>query len=206
MMKHTLTSLALVALAGSVAQAQSPVRLAVGSDSKLSIEGTSNLHGWECKASTIDASITADPGFKDADDFSKYIKTVEVKIPVTSLKCGHGGMDKNLYKALKSDAAPQILYTLGSIDATKSEGSSYTLSTVGKLEIAGQANTVKIDITASRLADGTVKAVGSVPVLMTEYGVQPPTAMFGTLKTGNKVTVQFELLVGPQTIVAAARP
>lgn len=206
MMKQTLTSLALVALAGSIGRAQSPVRLAVSPDSKLSIEGTSNLHGWECKASTIDAIVTADPEFKDAVDFPKLLKTVQVKIPVTSLKCGHGGMDKNLYKALKSDAEPQIRYSLGSVEAVKSEGSSYTLSTVGTLEIAGKENTVKIDVTASRLANGTVKAVGSVPVLMTEYGIQPPTAMFGTLKTGDKVTVQFELLVSPQTIVAAARP
>lgn len=206
MMKQTLTSVALLALAGSIAQAQSPVRLAVSPDSKLSIEGTSNLHGWECKASTIDATITAEPGFKDAADFPKYLKTVDVKIPVTSLKCGHGGMDKNLYKALKSDAAPQIRYTLGSLDAAKGEGSNYTLSTVGTLGIAGKENTVKIDISASRLADGSVKAVGSVPVLMSEYGIQPPTAMFGTLRTGDKVTVQFELLVSPQTIVAAARP
>jgi hypothetical protein len=27
-----------------------------------------------------------------------------VKVPVKSLKCGHGGMDNNLYKALNADA------------------------------------------------------------------------------------------------------
>jgi hypothetical protein len=61
MTKRYLTSLALTALfaiAGS-ASAQS-VRLAVAPESKLWIEGGSNLHGWSCKASSIDAMIDVD--------------------------------------------------------------------------------------------------------------------------------------------------
>jgi hypothetical protein len=38
---------------------------------------------------------------------------------------------------------------------------------------------------------------------MTDFGVKPPTALLGTLKTDNKVVVKFELVVGPETIIAA---
>jgi hypothetical protein len=60
-----------------------------------------------------------------------------------------------------------------------------------------------MDVTAARLPDGSVKAEGEVPLLMTDFGVTPPTALLGTLRTDNKITVKFSLLVGPQTIAAA---
>ena len=49
-----------------------------------------------------------------------------------------------------------------------------------------------------------IRAEGELPLLMTDFGVKPPTAMFGTLRTDNKITVKFSLLVGPQTLTAAS--
>jgi len=42
-----------------------------------------------------------------------------------------------------------------------------------------------------------------VPIKMTHYGITPPTAIFGRLKTGNEVKVNFELTVGAKAIAAA---
>jgi hypothetical protein len=69
--------------------------------------------------------------------------------------------------------------------------------------IAGTEKTVNMEVTASRLADGSIRAEGALPLLMTDFGVKPPTAMLGTLRTSNKVTVKFSLLVGPETLTAA---
>jgi len=198
-----MTSLALTALltiAGS-ASAQS-IRLAVNADSKLWIEGGSNLHGWSCKASSIDATIDVDEAFlKSASP--TLLKKVQVKVPVRNLKCGHGGMDNNLYKALKADDAPDISYILGSFDVVPA-GDAFTVKSVGTLKIAGTEKTVNMDVTATKLADGSIRADGELPLLMTDFGVKPPTAMFGTLRTDNKVTVKFSLLVGPETLTASA--
>lgn len=203
MRKRMLTSLALLTLAGSLAQAQTSVRLAVRPDSKLWLEGGSNLHSWECSSTAIDATIDVDPSFKTASNFPKALQKVEVKLPVTSLKCGHGAMEKNMYKALKADKAPAISYILGTFEAQPGEAKDFTVTTVGRLTVAGEERTVKMDVTAERLADGTVKAKGTVPILMTDFGIQPPTAMFGALKTDNKVIVKFELLVNTATAVAS---
>ena len=201
----TLTSLALLTLVGSFAQAQSTVALAVRPDSKLWIEGGSNLHAWSCKASAFDASIVVDPAFaKESAAMPKFLQRVEVRIPVMNLKCGHGQMDKNLYKALKADDKSTITYTLGSFDVASAETKGAAdLKTVGKLQIAGQENEIKMDVTATWLADGSIRAEGTLPILMTDFGIKPPTALLGTLKTDNKVTVKFQLNVGPETIVAA---
>lgn len=201
-----LTSLALFALFAipGAARAQS-IRLAVGADSKLWIEGGSNLHDWTCRASSIDAAIEVDEVFlKTPAATPSLLKKVQVKVPVRNLKCGHGGMDNNLYKALKADDTPDISYIVGTFDVVPGATSdSFTVKTVGALKIAGAEKTVNLDVMATRLADGGIRADGELPLLMTDFGVKPPTAMLGTLRTSNKVTVKFSLLVGPQAIAAA---
>lgn len=207
MTKRSLTSLAMTAALLTIAgatQAQT-VRLAVGSDSKLWIEGGSNLHGWSCKASSMDAAIEVDEAFlKSATIAPELLKKVTVKVPVRSLKCGHGGMDNNLYKALKADDTPEISYILATFNVVEgAKADSFTVKAVGALTIAGTEKSVDMDVNAARLPDGGVKAEGELPLLMTDFGVKPPTALLGTLRTDNKVTVKFSLLVGPQTIAAA---
>jgi len=206
MMKKSLTSLALTALltvAGSL-HAQS-VRLAVGPESKLWIEGGSNLHDLSCKASSIDAAIEVDESFvKTTTVASTSLKKVQVKVPVRNLKCGNGKMDSNLYKALKADDAPEISYILATFDVVPgAEKDSFTVKAVGALTVAGTEKTVNMDVTAARLPDGGVRAEGALALLMTDFGVKPPTALLGTLRTDNKITVKFSLLVGPQTLSAA---
>jgi polyisoprenoid-binding protein YceI len=206
MMNKSVTSLALTALlaiAGST-QAQS-VRLAVGPESKLWVEGGSNLHGWSCKASSIDAAIEVDDAFLKSPSLTpSLLKKVTVKVPVRNLKCGHGGMDNNLYKALKADDSPEISYILATFDVVQGAASdSFTVKTVGALIVAGTEKSVNMDVSAARLPDGGVKAEGELPLLMTDFGVKPPTALLGTLRTDNKIIVKFSLLVGPQTLSAA---
>jgi hypothetical protein len=43
--------------------------------------------------------------------------------------------------------------------------------------------------------DGTLVVKGQLPILMTDYGIKPPTAMLGMLKTDPKVTVSFETIL-----------
>ena len=181
---------------GSAARAQQTTRIAVTPDSKLWIEGTSNLHGWSCKAETFEATLDV-----DAAAAPKAIKRVEVRVPVKALKCGHGGMDNNLYKALNADRTPEVTYILATLEAGPGAArDSFTLQTQGTLTIAGKQNMLAMDVSATRLADGAVRATGVVPIRMTDYGIQPPTALFGRLKTGDEVKVKFELTVGAKAI------
>jgi polyisoprenoid-binding protein YceI len=124
-------------------------------------------------------------------------------VPVKALKCGHGGMDDNMYKALKADDAPEISYIMATFDAVPGEADDFTLKTTGTLSVAGKENKLAMDVVATRLPDGTVKATGVVPIKMTDYGIKPPTAIFGTLRTGDEVKVNFALTVTAKAIASA---
>ena len=205
-MKRTLMTATLLTFVAAAARAQD-TRVSVSPESKLWIDGTSNLHSWSCKATTLDAAVDLDAALATqiATAPPKALKRVQVKVPVKSLKCNHGGMDGNVYKALKADESPEISYILATFEAAPGEAKdSFTLHTVGTLVIAGTEKKIEMDVLATRLADGSVSAKGVVPVKMTDFGIQPPTAIFGRLKTGDEVKVNFELMVGGKAIAAAA--
>ncbi|HXT17331.1 MAG TPA: YceI family protein [Gemmatimonadaceae bacterium] len=197
-------STAALLLVAAAAGAQNTARVNVSADSKLWIDGTSNLHDWSCKADKIDAAIDMDVAAAASMTVTapKAVKKVEVRIPVKALHCNHGGMDGNVYKALKADQAPDISYILATLEAVPGDKDEITLKTEGTLTIAGKENKISMTIEAVRLADGTLKAKGVVPIKMTDYGIQPPTAIFGRLKTGDEVKVNFELNVGAKAIAA----
>jgi polyisoprenoid-binding protein YceI len=198
-------SAVLIALLGTVAAAQTTTRVTVSPESKLWIEGTSNLHDWSCKATTLNAAIEVDPGVSFAATAQKMLKRVDVKVPVRSLKCGHGGMDNNLYKALNADDDSEIDYIMATFEAVDESADGYTLRTTGSLSIAGKVNQITMDVVAERLPDGSLKATGTVPVKMTEFGIKPPTALFGRIKTGDEVKVKFELSLGAKSMAAVAK-
>jgi polyisoprenoid-binding protein YceI len=178
----------------------------VAPESKLWIEGTSNLHGWSCTSEKFDAVIELDAAAASqlATAAPKALKRVEVKVPVKSLKCDHGGMDGNVYKALKADDKSEISYIMATFDAAPGDAAdAFTLKTTGTLAIAGKENKLSMDVVATRLPDGTVKATGMVPIKMTDFGIKPPTAIFGTLRTGDDVKVNFALTIGAKAIAAA---
>ncbi len=207
MTKAYIAAVTLMATLATTAATQETTRVAVAPESKLWIEGTSNLHGWSCKAETLEAAIELDATVAVEVTVAppKALKRVDVKVPVRSLKCGHGAMDDNLYKALNADASPEISYILATFEAVPGDTKdTFTLKTVGSLTVAGRENRLTMDVVASRLPDGTVKATGMVPIKMTDFGIKPPTAIFGRLKTGDEVKVNFELSVGAKAIAAAA--
>jgi len=136
----SVAMLALMASSATLAGAQGTARVAVAPDSKLWIEGTSNLHSWSCQATTLDAAIEFDAAAaaQIAVAPPKALKKVEVKVPVKSLKCNHGGMDGNVYKALKADDSPEISYIMATFEAVPGDvKDSFTLHAAGTLTIAG---------------------------------------------------------------------
>src|SRR5690348_12753713 len=133
MTKYTFTVLALLVATAAQAPAQTPattkaqsVALVVREDSRLWIEGTSNLHEWSCKATKLDATISVDPSWEtevatSVTNIATLVKRVDVQIPVLSLKCGKDKMDKLMYDALKAKEAESVSYIGGSFEASPGE-------------------------------------------------------------------------------------
>ena len=203
MRKTFLMAAAAIGFGATAAAAQGPsaVRLRLEPGSEVSVEGTSTMHAYHCTTNKIMAYVDVDPGYtKDLTKIAKPIVSVKVNIVVNTLKCGNGTMDKNLYSTLNADKNPIITYTLSGYDILNGLSSSFAANTKGTLKISGTEKLVDMKVNASRLAEGRVTAEGEQSLLMTDFGIKPPSFMLGTLKVGNEVKVKFNLKAGPEMI------
>ena len=208
MRKTFITFSTLMAVSTAVgAQGPSAIRLRLDPASEVTIEGTSSLHAFHCKTNKMNAYVDVDPGYtKDLTKVARPIVSVKINIVVRTLSCGNGQMDKNMYSTLKADENPLIKYTLSGYDILDGSASptAFAANTTGTLMISGQEKSVAIKINAERLSDGKATAKGEQAVLMTDFGIKPPSFMFGRLKVGNKIIVKFNLKAGPELLAQLA--
>lgn len=190
--KAIVTSLLLVT--SFVLRAGQPVRFTPAkAGNAVTIHGTSSLHEWEMKGASIGGAIETDPelwttaGEKPA--------AVAVSIPVASLRSAHDRMDRIMREALKASANPNLRFELTTASLLKTTGDAFVVRSSGKLTIAGVTREVVLDVTVQRIGEHRFVLSGEAPVRMTDYGIQPPVAMMGTLKTGDAVTVAFRWTV-----------
>jgi hypothetical protein len=173
-------------------------------ESKVVVSGNSNVHDWSCTSAGFQASIMLDSAYdtRPLAEVTKPIKKVVVTIPVKSLKCGKDKMDENTYKALKASEFSEIRYVLDTYEVTKALENGFTATTTGDLTVSGVTTKVTIPITAERQAAGAIRAEGAVPLKMTDFGIKPPVALLGTLRTKNDITIKFEVLLNKSVLVA----
>jgi hypothetical protein len=209
MRKTLFTISALMAAAATTAAAQSAsaIRLRLDPSSEVTIEGTSSLHAFHCKTNKIMAYVDVDPGYtKDLTKVARPIASVKVNIVVRTLTCGNGQMDKNMYSTLNADANPIIKYTLSDYDilAGSASPAAFSAKTSGTLTISGKEKAFDMTINAARLSDGKTTAEGEHALLMSDFGIKPPSFMFGRLKVGDEIKVKFNLKAGPELLAQLA--
>ncbi len=168
-----------------------PNQYTFASGSRVWVEGTSTLHDWSCDAGQINGNVAAEPGTGRLT----AISGVTVTIPVASLDCDNSTMNGKLRDALA--AAPNISFSLSSAQVGSLNNGLFAIRASGRLSIAGVTRTMNISATGRALSDGRFQITGSIPFAMSQFGVEPPTAMFGTIRTRDNVIVGFDVTVQP---------
>lgn len=154
--------------------------------SALIVEGTSNIHDWEIKAENQSGVIT----FKSIDNAE--IAKLNFSVETESLKSGKSGMDKNTYKALNAKKYKTIKFNLIKVKETTAKGNNkYDVKLEGDLTISGTTKRITLPL-QMEINAGTVKLTGSKKIKMTDYNIEPPTALFGTITTGDEVTIKIK--------------
>ena len=159
--------------------------------SEVKVTGTSSLHDWHLTTAqpTGTATFAADKPSKPT-----RLDRLRLTMGVTSLHSGKSGMDNNAYKALNAKAHPNLVYEVSepALVSAQADG-SLKLTCQGKLTVAGVTKPLAVAVTCQPDASGALVCTGSLPMKMSDYNVEAPVLMFGTLKTGNDITIAFTL-------------
>jgi polyisoprenoid-binding protein YceI len=192
--KSTLLALA-IALPASGAWTVANELLVLQPQSRLWIDGSSSIRSFSCKADEVNAVVEATgpnaiPQLLTAE---KGVKTVHVTIPTERLDCGNGTMNEHMRKAIKQSEHKSIEFRLADYDVARStDGVSGTIN--GTLLLGGVAKPITLKA-EGELQGGMLHVTGSYDLDMTEYGLKPPTLMFGRIKVGKTVKVNYDLLL-----------
>ncbi|HAD15149.1 MAG TPA: YceI family protein [Saprospirales bacterium] len=160
------------------------------SNYSLVINGTSNLHAWQSKANEVRGS-----GSIQADATGlKSIQSLSVEIPVKSIKSAKGSiMDNKTYDALNANNHPNISYKLEKVTSLNSKNSGFNLNASGYLTIAGSTKRMDLYVEGWIGGDGSITFKGAKKFKMSEFNIKPPTALMGTLTTGDEVEIVFQV-------------
>ena len=191
-----LAGLTTEPLVGQRSKFSDATSIAVRSDSRLWLEGGSNVRDWKCKATAMEANVA----FDNASPVNELpvVRGAFVKVPVRMLKCGDRHMEAHMYTALKAPSPTVPAFIIAQLDGLPvTDSVSRNVEVTGMLSIAGVSRHIRMTVHGDRLADKTLHARGALPILMTDYGVLPPRPWGGILRTAIKVVIQFEIFVDP---------
>lgn len=181
MIRTLLLSLILLLASGTVFAQQ---EITFSNTTKFFVDGTSTLHDWTVESGQVTGKLVV------ADDNASAIKSVQLSLKVESLQSGKSGMDKRMHDAFDTKKNPNISFESSKVTLNSDKTGGVA---TGKLTMAGATKEVEIPFTLTS-EDGIWKFTGSADLLMTTFEMKPPTAMLGTVRSGDAVTVRFEVL------------
>lgn len=182
---RTITFLFFILLTGYISMAQ--VQYQQKNDFKLTVSGTSTMHDWEMKTSKIACNATFT--FYENGDLGG-LTLLNFTMPAESLKSERSGMDNNAYKSLRTSNNPTITFNMTNATVS-SDGTVITCN--GKLTVAGVTKDIDLVAKCKVNADKSINVKGSKKINMKDWNIDPPSFMMGAVKTGQDVTITFDL-------------
>jgi polyisoprenoid-binding protein YceI len=153
------------------------------------INGKSNLRDWQETVEKVNGTVVANLN----EDGSVDLISIRINMDVQSIKSDMGSiMNNKTYEALKASRFPQIIFWLnGPVKLIQFNPGAATVGLEGRLTLAGVCRPVTMQVQSLSLSNGRLQFKGSQSLNMTDYGVKPPSALFGTMKSGPMISIQF---------------
>jgi len=193
-----ISVLGLLFLVSSQVGFTQSVKYSVSEETNMTVSGTSTLHDWTSEVNEVKGFVEVDENFAGDGKISvdEVVNLVSINVPVKSIISPRGAtMDKKTYNALKSEQYPEIIFLLKDSKVSSVNGDGFTIDATGDLTIAGVTKHVSFPVEGKLVSADKMNFAGAYKLNMTEYEMEPPTAMFGQIVTGEEVEIKFDLTV-----------
>ena len=192
--------------------------LAVGPRSTLYLNGTSNVASWRCTGRTLQGGMTVAAPIAKINGVIDRVEDgnigpwmanpvegrfpqpeLDLTIPIDTLRCTGGGpMERDMNRALKADRFPSIAFHFEGLRSGIThdiDSHEYRATIAGQLSLAGVNRSISFPSAVQRISATQFRVEAEMPVRMTEFGIAPPTALFGMIKAADSLIVRFALFL-----------
>lgn len=169
-------------LIGLTLQANAQESFSMAKDPMLKITGESSLKDWEMSTSKADGEAT----FILDNATLKDITALRVTMKGEDLKSGTSGLDNNAYSALDVSNHPKITFELKEVS-----GNGNSRQARGEFTIRGVTKEIEFPVEVKKSGNGFTFS-GKFDTKLSEFSIDPPTALLGTVRTRDAVSIHFE--------------
>ena len=165
--------------------------------STLEIHGSSNVNTFIClcRQSFVPMPWSSSGDLEPGQGEWRF-KNTRLTLQTQLFDCGKKVMNKDFYLALKAKEHPRMQIELQSIEKGQVIGPAWTtLATHTLITIAGRSRQVPIHAKVRRLTSTKLQVIAEKPLKMTDFGIHPPTALMGMIKTNDDITIHMNLIL-----------
>lgn len=186
-------ALCLFVLLISTADLRAQQTYSLAETAEVRISGTSTLRDWTVRGKELTGQLTFTPNGKGKGGAGTIV-SAEIALPVASILSERGAtMDNKVHQALKGDEHPIIRFELRKPVELRPDRAEYKVTADGVLSIAGVSRAFTFDMVLSR-KDGIWTFSGKKAAKMSDFDVEPPSAMFGQIVTDNEIEIELSLV------------
>jgi hypothetical protein len=174
-------------------------RMFLEPQSKLSFTGETTLHSFEvhAKKMVLSAKVRVDRTSKDVIEqalMKNQMREFELEIPVHELRSESSGLNDRMYDVLNSGHYPLIRFSLKNYQTqlTDINGKQFAVNARGRLRVAGVEKEIEVMGRLEVFADH-LRLTGSKELLMSQFGIEPPSILF--INTDDRVVVSFDFIL-----------
>ncbi|MFT7033622.1 MAG: hypothetical protein ACJA2S_002130 [Cyclobacteriaceae bacterium] len=178
----------------SFAQNTDSLRLLLTNQSSLTIYGSSNINKFKCKLKQNFERDSLCVLIEEKSD-TIYCKNTEVIFEVSKFHCGHEGINKDFRQTLRANEYPTISLSVDQIyllDSSMLVDENDKIRADISIELAGVVREYNIKFDKIESDRDNLSIIGSQQILMSEFNIDPPQALFGLIKTNNELSINFE--------------
>ena len=168
---------------------------------EMHIYGDSNIKKWDAAVNQVSGSLTLQniENLTAENLTAENFQSLSLTVPVEQIESESGGLTSNIHKYLKGDDYPNITFQLNNVTDITEQNGSLLITASGVVNAAGSDNPVEMQVTAD-LTDGGIQFSGAQELLMTNFNIDPPTAVFGTIRSKDEFRVEFNVNFGQEGV------
>lgn len=177
---------------------QKPQKIRILEKSKLYLEGRSNVNEFTC-ACAQDFGILQTSFEVDHETNVVFFPQATLKIKTAGLDCGHRIMNRDLQKTLQVGDHPYIEVDLNRVllNVNRKELTQYWTHLIAEtcMTLVNKRCNIKMPVQARRVGPKTYQFRSFQEIRLSDFGIEPPTAMLGVIKVADTFVIYFDLFI-----------